>query len=201
MATNQGQSAVLILASTSPARRMLLSRLGLEVRCEAPGVDESADVPAHPRARALLLATRKAAAVAARFPDSTVLGADQVAWDGIAAFGKPSDPDDHYRRLVSLRGRDHWLFTGFAIVAPDGATHTGCDTTRLRMRGDLTDDELRAYVASGEGSGCAGGYAVEGQGGWLFEDIDGDYDNVLGLPVRRALSVLRELGFRLGASA
>lgn len=188
----------LILASTSPYRRRMLIDAGVAVRCEAPGVDERAVSAASPEGLARELARRKAAAVAERFPGRWVLGADQVVFDPDRpgeAIGKPADPEDHLRRLRALVGREQILVTAFVLT--DGRSEIAeAVSTRLRFRDDLADDELRAYVATGEGSGCAGGYAVEGRGAFLVEQIDGDLFNVIGLPLLRVLAALRSVGWR-----
>jgi septum formation protein len=185
----------LILASTSPWRRRMLESAGLRVRCESPGVDERAVTEPDPARLAELLARAKARAVAQRFPEAWVIGADQVVTDGVSVWGKPADPADHRRQLRSMRGRSHDLVTGFCVIGP-GLFETGVERTRMFVRGDLQDAELDAYVASGEGSGCAGGYAVEGAGVFLFERIEGDWFNVIGLPLLRVLTVLRAHGWR-----
>lgn len=190
----------LILASTSPWRRQMLHAAGLPARGEAPGVDEDPRGETDPVRLAVGLAGRKARAVAARWPEAWVLGADQVVCDAVARdqiWGKPRDPADHLARLRSMRGRSHVLITGWALVGPGLARDGWCETA-LHVRADLTDDELAAYVACGEGSGCAGGYMAEGRGAFLFDRIDGDWFNVLGLPLLDVFGALRELGWRFG---
>jgi septum formation protein len=146
------------------------------------------------------LARRKARAVAARHPEGWVLGADQVVYDPgppTEIFGKPADRVDHLRRLTAMVGREHALVTGFALVGP-GHELVGHDATRVRFRSDIDEDELRAYVATGEGAGCSGGYAAEGRGVFLIERIDGDLFNVIGLPLLRVMDALRAVGWRFG---
>lgn len=189
--------ADLILASTSRWRRALLESAGLTVQTEAPSVDERAFDAPGPVALARLLAREKANAVWARHPNRVVLGADQVVWDGSEVFGKPRDPEDHHRRLAAMRGQHHDLVTAVCMLGPDLDVCFD-ETTRMHVRADVTDAEIAAYVASGEGSGCAGGYAVEGHGMFLFERIEGDWHNVIGLPVARVLDVLRARGWRYG---
>jgi septum formation protein len=192
---------LIVLASTSPWRKAMLEAAGFRVECEPPGVDERAVSEPDPRRLAAVLAEAKARAVARRRPDAWVLGADQVVTDGAEVWGKPLDPADHLARLQAMRGRSHDLVTGFCLLGPDGVEEIGLETTRLWVRDDLTDDELRAYVATGEGSGCAGGYAAEGQGAWLFSRIEGDWFNVMGLPLLRVIDALRRHRWRYGAQA
>lgn len=193
----------LVLASTSPWRRRMLEEAGLRIRAEASGVDERAleasliaEVPAPERAARLAagLAAAKADAVAARLPEAVVLAADQVGHDPAdpdRPFGKPSDPADHLDRLLRMVGRPHELVTGWCLVGPGGRRVEGRTTTTLHVRADLDREELAAYVATGEGSACAGGYAIEGRGSFLFERVDGDWNNVIGLPLFDVVGALR----------
>jgi septum formation protein len=190
----------LVLASTSATRQRLLASAGLAFRAVAPEVSEDGGL-IDPVARARELASRKARAVAARFPDAWVIGSDQVVWDGVDVFGKPTDPDDHRRRLASLRGRTHELVTAVAFVRGDVLLSVDHDVTRMVVRSDVTDDEIAAYVATGEGRWCAGGYAAEGLGQFLFQRIDGDFSNVLGLPMPLVVARLRALGWRFADGA
>lgn len=195
----------LILASTSPYRRRILEDAGLTVRCVAPGVDESVVDHGVTAVRTRALAAMKALAVPAG-PGDIVIGADQLLEDPRTGeiFGKPADDAAHLARLRSLRGRDHVLVTGFCVrvvsAGPDGPVTSrqivGDEVTRLWFRADTTDEELHAYVACGEARGCAGGYAAEGRGAFLIERIEGDWTNVIGLPIFRILDALRSIGWR-----
>jgi len=184
----------LILASASPSRLAMLRSAGVAVRAVGSHVSEVSDLM-DPGDRAVALALRKARAVADTAGDAVVLGADQVAYCDGAVFGKPVDSDDHLARLRTLRSRTHSLVTGWALVGPHGEV-TGRCVTALHGRPDVTDAELAQYVASGEGTYCAGGYAIEGRGALLFRRIEGDYFNVLGLPLLDVLGALRSLGWR-----
>ncbi|MGK0347691.1 MAG: septum formation protein [Myxococcota bacterium] len=187
----------LLLASTSQWRRQMLRSAGVQAVGIAPGVTEESTV-ADPVARAIELAQRKAHAVFATHPDALVIGADQVVTDGAEIWGKPRGDSDHLARLQRMRGVSHDLVTGWCVLSADGET-TGHASTTMHVRSDLTNEELEAYVASGEGSGCAGGYAAEAQGGFLFERVDGDWNNVIGLPLFQLLTVLRAHGWRYTA--
>lgn len=191
----------LILASSSPFRRRMLKDAGLLAAGEAPGVDESAPASITDAADlAQHLAQRKAAAVRARHPDAVVIGADQVAFlpdDPGHAIGKPADAAAHLAMLQHLRGRAHVLVTGLCVLAP-GIEHLSRHRTIMHVRSSVTDEELAAYVATEEGRHCAAGYAAEGKGAFLFERIEGDFFNVLGLPLLSLIEVLRGLGWRFG---
>ncbi len=192
---------LLVLASTSPTRRKILASAGIVAEAISPGVDEDPRGIEDPVALAGALALRKALAIDPR-PGTWVLGSDQVAYDPAHRsdnWGKPKSPLDHLERLKACRGRVHDLATGWALVGPDGAALMGVERAHMHVRADLTDEELRAYVGSGEGANCAGGYAVEGLGGFLFEKIDGDWYTVLGLPLFPIVGALRQVGWRFGS--
>jgi len=189
-----GLYSELLLASTSAARRALMDGLGLPYRAVAPGVDEV--VPeGTPVAHAVaLLAERKARAVLAQHRQALVIGADQlVSLDG-RALGKPADAAAATRQLQALRGRTHVIYTGLCVVGP-GFLLNEVDVARLTVA-KLTDEEVAAYVATGEWQGCAGGYRVEGRGQALFERIDGDRAAIQGLPMQRLVRALKEAGVR-----
>ncbi|RME23641.1 MAG: hypothetical protein D6798_13140, partial [Deltaproteobacteria bacterium] len=153
--------ACLVLASGSRWRRRMLDDAGIDCEAVSPTVDEDGLRGADPVATARLRAMAKAEEVAARRPGRLVVGADQVLWmpgQG-EAIGKPADPDDWLERLRRFRGRRHQLTTAVALVGPEPGRRESFEvTTGVRMRADVTDDELLAYIAHGEARGCAGGY-------------------------------------------
>ncbi|MFZ5477813.1 MAG: Maf family protein [Myxococcota bacterium] len=181
----------IVLASTSPWRLAMLRDAGIACEGVAPTVDEATIADPDPARLAELRAVAKARSIAG----DCVVGADQVAHlDGVA-FGKPLGPEDHRTRLRQLRGRAHVLTTG-VCVRLHGVEHVFREHTSLHFRADVTDAEIAAYVDTREGSGCAGGYAAEGMGAQLIERIDGDFFNVIGLPLLRLIGTLRALGWR-----
>lgn len=192
-----------ILASTSPWRLRMLAEAGLPCLAVAPQVDEEAWSGATPVETARLRAAAKAREVASRHPAALVIGADQVLWvEGEAeAIGKPRDEEEWRARLAGLRGRWHHLTTAVQLEAP--AALGGAEGfevhTRVHLRADLTDGELEAYVRWGEARGCAGGYMVEQRGAWLVDALDGDWANVVGLPVLHLVGALRRRGWRFQA--
>ncbi len=147
---------------------------------------------------ARMRALAKARCVAARRPGQLVLGADQVVHLDGEWIGKPTDAEDWLRRLQAFRGRAHLLTTAVALVDDRGEECFSVDSV-VRFRQDLTDDDLRAYILHGEAAGCAGGYMVEGRGAWLVESIEGDWTNVVGLPVFAVVGRLRNRGWRLAS--
>ena len=187
----------IILASTSPWRLQMLRDSGIEAEGVAPDVDESAIEGAIPEETARHRAVAKATEVSARHPDGLVIGADQVAHLDGEPFGKPASVDDWRNRLHALRGRTHTLTTAVALAEDGTLSDSFAVDTRVSFRGDLGDDEIEDYIASGEGRACAGGYMAEKRGVWLVETIEGDWQNVIGLPLLPLLARLRARGYRL----
>jgi len=186
----------LLLASTSPARRTLLSSLGVPFSCEAPGVDEEVAPGTSPRDAVAHLAERKARAVATRHPDAWVLGSDQLLDLDGRALGKPPDRAAAEAQLRALSGRTHLLHTGVCLVRPGGRAETAVETARLTLYA-LAEEEVQAYLDTGEWEGCAGGYRVEGRGQALFSALEGDRSCVQGLPMLQVVRLLRQAGIPL----
>ena len=187
----------IVLASASPWRRAMLSAAGVRCVATESSVDEQAVVGSGPIDTARLRALAKARDVARSHPSALVIGADQVVHLDGETIGKPACDDDWMRRLRAFRGRTHDLSTAVALVEPGRPDELFSVHTRVRFRADATDDELAAYVAHGEARGCAGGYMVEQRGVWLVEAVDGDWTNVVGLPVFELVTRLRARGYRL----
>lgn len=188
----------LVLASSSPRRRELLARLGLEFEVRAADLDETPAPDETPRALVRRLALAKAR-TACR-PGETALGADTIVALGGEPLGKPSDAADATRMLSRLSGRSHEVWTGVALVARDGREPRGTPVERVvegrtevvfRM---ISDAEIAAYVASGEPLDRAGAYAIQGGAAPFVERIVGDYDNVVGLPLELVRTLLGEIG-------
>ncbi len=182
---------VLTLASASPQRRAILEQLGLEFEVVVADVPEleSGD----PVEVVRVNAHRKAQAVAERIGAAgrLILGVDtEVHLDG-EVFGKPAGAADARAMLGRLNGRTHEVVSGLAIVR-DGAQELHHDITRVTFR-TLTDEQLDAYVAAGEWEGRAGGFAIQLRGAGLIRRIEGDYLNVVGLPVAALLDAAPEL--------
>jgi septum formation protein len=189
----------LVLASTSPARRALLGTLGLPFLAVAPGVDESfaEGTPVEDVVR--MLAERKARAVAARYPEALVLGADQLAEVEGRLLGKPSGRAEARAQLLALSGKSHRLLTSVCLLG-EGREETVVDEARLTLF-PLSDAEVEAYLDTREWEGCAGGYRVEGRGQALMERIEGDRTSIQGLPMQVVVRLLRARGVPLLVSA
>lgn len=184
----------LVLASGSPRRRAMLERLGLAFTVRPVDVDETPLDGERADAYVARLAVAKAAAGAR--PGTLTLAADTVVVDGDRLLGKPRD-DRHARRmLAALAGRWHTVITGVA-VAPDGAPPPAalCHLERTRVRfAPLTAREIEWYVASGEPRDKAGAYGIQGLGALFVEAIEGNYDNVVGLPLAAVYRLLARAG-------
>ncbi len=190
----------LILASGSRWRRAMLRRAGIPCRAVSPFIDEHAISGPFPRKVAEARARAKAEAVRARLgPGPLIIGADQVVHLEGVVLGKPRDEGAHLDMLLRMRGRSHELVTAVALFGgSEEAPIERCFevATRLTVRADLSDAELAAYVATGEARGCGGGYMIEALGAQLFERVEGDFNNVLGLPLFALIDELRALGWR-----
>lgn len=202
---------MIVLASTSPWRAALLRDAGIHVTLAEPAVDESAIGGTDPGAVARARAVAKAQAVAHRWTAlpaggrCIVVGADQVVHLDGRRFDKPTSEEDQVSMLRDLRGRRHALTTAVCLHEVSAGVERARVrsfgvTSHLTMRPDLDDREIRAYAASGEGRGCAGGYQVEARGILLFSRIEGDWTNIVGLPLPRLVTELRRWGWRPGES-
>jgi septum formation protein len=185
---------MLILASASPRRQELLRNAGIafEVQpaniCEDPGPGESAKECAE------RLAREKALAITRQRPHDCVLGADTVVVVDGQLLGKPSDPQDAIRMLRLLSGREHQVITGVCLMFA-GKSAVASETTRV-FAGQIDDQEIADYVASGEPMDKAGAYAIQGIASRWIPRIEGDYGNVVGLPVALVFRMMREIGFQ-----
>ena len=178
--------AGVILSSRSPQRRAILEQLGVAFRVEAPEVDEATG--GDPRALVIENALRKTRAV----PGERVLGVDTaVVLDG-RIFGKPASEEEAETFLRRLSGRTHEVMSGIALREPGGAERNDVAVTRVRFR-RLEQPDLAWYLATGEWTGRAGAYAIQGRGAALVEEIEGDYWNVVGLPVAALLRLVPDL--------
>ena len=183
----------IVLASQSPRRAESLRAVGWPFEAEAADVDESLRAGEQVTRYVERLAREKALTVAGRRLFGLVLGADTtVVVDG-EVLGKPRDEAEARRMLRRLRGRWHEVLTGVALVrAETKQTITAHERTRVRFA-PMTDAEIDWYVATGEPADKAGAYAVQGQGALFIEAIDGDYWNVVGLPIRLVYKLSAEI--------
>jgi len=186
----KGKRMKLILASASPRRRELLQMAGYDFRClPAEGPEEipegmpAEEVPS-------FLAQQKAEEIRRCCPEDVVIGSDTIVCLGSEIMGKPADEEDAVRMLAELSGRCHRVITGVAVLWPDGReVFTSVAEVEFFP---LDEQEIRAYVASGEPMDKAGAYGIQGLGGLLVSRINGDYYTIVGLPVGRTVRCLRK---------
>ena len=186
----------LVLASASPRRLDLLRQVGIEPdRTLATDIDETWPKGETPRLHAVRLAGEKAAAGVAAAPGAFVLAADTVVAVGRRVLPKTDGEDEARACLKLLSGRAHKVLTAVAVVAPDGRTGSRLVETRVRFK-RLTDQEVGAYLESGEWRGKAGGYGVQGRAGAFVIELQGSYTAVVGLPLYETVALLQGLGWR-----
>jgi len=189
------ERANLILASASPRRRDLLAQIGIVPdRIAAADLDESPQKDETPAQLALRLAVSKAQAVAAVTP-GFVLAADTVVCVGRRVLDKAETEADVAARLKLLSGRGHRVYTGVAVVSPAGKLSSRLVETRLTFK-RLSDADIAAYLACGEGIGKAGGYAIQGLAGSYVAQLVGSYTGVMGLPLYETRCLLDGAGYR-----
>lgn len=185
----------LILASSSPRRKELLENLHLTFTISSSEVDESFDPALSPQEVVMELAERKAQTVFTKNQQAFVIGSDTIVVANQQILGKPKDEAEAFKMLKSLSGQQHEVFTGVAIVSPT-------NTIRFYERTEvwfweLTDEEINAYVQSGEPFDKAGAYGIQQLGSMLVKKIHGDYFAVVGLPVARTIRELKKAGYHL----
>ena len=189
----------IILASNSPRRRELLGQMGIKgFKVAAPDVDETVEGNLHPAQIVEELSLRKAKAAAAKNDgDGLIIAADTVVALEGAVLGKPRDKRDAFSMLSALSGNRHDVYTGVTVML-GGRVVTEHERTTVTFR-DVEPEEIRAYIATGEPMDKAGAYGIQGRGALLVSGIQGDYCNVVGLPVYRLGRILAGLGVNLMA--
>lgn len=190
----------LVLASASPRRREILTRLGLTFSVHAADLDETQQEGESPVAYVARLAEEKARAIARLCGQEprAVLGADTTVVLDDEVLNKPLDAADSERMLRALRGREHTVHTAVALLLwPEDQLRVITVSTRVRFRA-FSDATLRGYVASGEGRDKAGSYGIQDLGAALVSELAGSYTNVVGLPAAQTIELLEALGL-LGA--
>ncbi|HEX8780654.1 MAG TPA: Maf family protein [Nocardioides sp.] len=189
----------LVLASASPARLATLRSAGVEPTVIVSGVDESQVDGLPPAELALQLAELKCAAVAGRDDvpdDALVLGCDSVLeLDGVA-LGKPADAEDAVRRWRAMRGRSGVLHSGHSLRDVANGRVAAATASTVVHFADVDDDEIRAYVATGEPLHVAGAFTIDGLGGAFVTGIEGDHHTVVGVSLPMLRDLVAELGHR-----
>ncbi len=185
-----------ILASGSPRRRELLTLAGVEYTVRPADVEEVVPEGMPAPEQSEYLALLKAEAAAKLYPEAIVIGADTTVIDGDTVLGKPKDAADAAAMLRELSGRTHQVVTGVALVKGSKKVHFSSVTDVTFY--PLTEEEIAAYVATGEPLDKAGAYGVQGKGFFLVRELRGDYYTVVGLPLAETVRKLREMGAKVG---
>ncbi len=178
----------IVLASGSPRRRELLTQAGIEYTVDPADIEE-VTTETLPAKVVEDLSRQKALAVWKKHQGEKVLAADTVVAFDDKILGKPADEEDAFRMLTELSGRNHQVYTGVTIVDEAGNVNTFSECTEVTMY-DNSEESIRAYIASKEPMDKAGAYGIQGLGAVLVEKINGDYNNVVGLPLARVYRVL-----------
>ena len=173
----------LVLASGSPRRAEILERAGWPHEIIVAGIDETVLPNEEPVAYVQRLARSKAEAVASRLAEGLVLGADTTVVVASQILGQPVDDADARRMLQLLNAKWHDVLTGVAVVRVGGETRVAHEKTRVRFA-EMSEKEIDWYIATREPFGKAGAYGIQGKAALFIEEIEGDYFNIMGLPIR-----------------
>lgn len=181
----------IILASSSPKRKELLKKIIKNFRTLPSGIEEEIIEENDVVKTVENLALKKAQKVAERYPDALIIGGDTMVEKDGKIYGKPKNDEEAIRILKNLRGSRHRVITGVAVVCKNRDIHlVDCEVSYVRMKDDITNKEIEDYVKSGRGKNKAGGYRGEEKADRFIEQIEGDYDNVVGLPLKKLSQLL-----------
>ncbi len=184
----------IILASSSPRRKDLLKQIKLPFEIIPSEIDENiSELTGTPEEKAEQLAYQKASDVANKLQKGLVLGADTIVVIDDEILGKPKDPEDAYKMLKKLSGKEHEVITGICLIDLDNKIELTQHETTIVQFTELDDEKIRAYIKSGEVFDKAGSYAAQGVGAIFVKGIKGCYSNVVGLPLTRLSTMLEKL--------
>jgi septum formation protein len=187
----------IILASSSPRRKALLEQIHLEFTVDTHVQEDAIILSREPHKLAREISLKKAESAAGRYPDALIIAADTIGVIDGHVIGKPHSESEARLMLGSLSGKSHAVITGFTVLDTlTGKSVSRSVETTVNMK-QMTDSEIDAYVQTGEPLDKAGAYAIQGLGAVLVEKIEGDYSNVMGLPLAAMSEVLKEFGFNV----
>jgi len=182
-----------ILASSSPRREEILKKAGIDFKVIFPENIEEKNISTDPVSHVLELSRKKAESVAKKIDDSLILGADTIVVLNGAILGKPKDGKDAFRMLKQLSGKEHKVYTGVALLDKrSGELLNDYQLTKVKFN-QLKNKEIKDYIDTGEPLDKAGAYGIQGMGNFLVEKIEGDLDNVIGLPLRKLEELLKKI--------
>jgi septum formation protein len=187
----------IILASASPRRKEILATTGLGFTVCKSRYEEDLTISKEPRSLARFLSRKKAEAVAQMYSDAVIIAADTFIVYKNKLLGKPASPDDARRMLKMLSGKVHSVITGFTIIDSKNNKRISRSLETKVYFKKLTKGEINAYVRSGEPLDKAGAYAIQGRGAVFIEKIEGDFFNVVGLPVCALAESLKKFGIKI----
>jgi septum formation protein len=191
------EQRTIILASASPRRKELLSLIGLKFKIDVSDYEEDLGLKLKPHELAKYISLEKARAVAQKYKDALIIAADTFIVFRNYLLGKPHTDSEALRMLILLNGRVHSVVTGYTVLDTRTGKKSSCSAeTKVWFR-KMTIDELRAYVKTGEPLDKAGAYAIQGIGSLIIKKIEGDYFNVIGLPVASLAETLKKFGIRV----
>ena len=185
----------IILASKSPRRKQILQQVGLEFIIAVSAFDETQVKFKTPQEMVKKLSLEKAKIIAGKNPGAVIIGADTTVLYKNEIIGKPTSKQDAVRILKLLSGNIHEVVTGFTVMQGKKSI-TKHVTSKVKFK-QLSEAEIKAYVATGEPMDKAGGYGIQDKGGLFVEDIQGDYFNVVGLPIFAVSEVLKQFGVEI----
>ena len=185
----KAQKYKVILASASPRRKEILGKTGIDFEVQVSDCDENIDEN-RPDELVMKLSELKAKAVAAKNPDAIIIGSDTVVAHKGQIMGKPADRAEAISMIKSFAGDIHQVYTGVTIIIPNEKTYTHNVCTDVHVL-PMTDEEIERYVDTGEPMDKAGAYAIQGLFAPFISKIDGDYYNVVGLPISSVYAILK----------
>jgi septum formation protein len=187
----------IILASASPRRKELLEKIGLKFEIDASNCAEEIGPALEPDELVRRISLAKAKSVAPRHKDALIIAADTIGVIGKKLLGKPHTADEARKMLAQISGKSHEVITGFTVLDTEtNKVFSGTVSTLVYIK-ELTKKEIDAYVQIGEPLDKAGAYGIQGMGAVIVEKIEGDYYNVMGLPLSALAGVLQEFGINV----
>ena len=184
----------IILASASPRRKELLEKIGLKFEVDASDCAEEIDPALEPDELVHRISLAKAKSVTSRHKDTIIIAADTIGVIGKKLLGKPHTADEARKMLAQISGKSHEVITGFTVLdTASNKVFSGTVNTKVYIK-KLTGQEIAAYVRTGEPLDKAGAYGIQGLGAVIVEKIEGDYYNVMGLPLNALTNALKEFG-------
>jgi septum formation protein len=191
------QNRKIVLASSSPRRKELLEKIGLTFSIDPSDYDEKPPFDISPEGIAKVISLKKALKVAPKYPDAIIIAADTFGFFRGKIIGKPANPDEARSILMTLSGKSHRVITGYTILDTSNkqvTTHSA--ETRVYFK-KLTQEEIDNYIKSGEPLDKAGAYGIQGLGSIIVKKIEGDYYNVMGLPLSALAESLKKFGINV----